>query len=943
MSDFPGARWWRFDFHTHTPASADYGKGPKHVDLQKLTPEEWLLAYMRAKVDCVAITDHNSGEWVDKLKEALAALELQRHPELRPLALFPGVEITANGGTHVLALFDPAKGAADIQMLLGAVHFGGSPGASSPAAEASVVQIIDEVEKREGVTILAHVDAADGAFKIVGSTLEPILDHPKLLAVELWSEQSQRPAIYEQRRSRFSEVLGSDAHHPSGETGPKFPGSHYTWIKMGKPSIEGLRLALIDGKNFSVRRSEGLDARDDRNKVPQDWITSIQICSARFMGRQKPEELEFSPWLNALVGGRGTGKSSVVHFLRAALRREDDLKRLGGNADPLVIYERFLQVPKTRSADGALQPGTVALVEYHHEGRAFRISWRQDGAPPSVEEWASGTWKAASSQDVRTRFPVRILSQGHVIALADGRGDALLAMIDEAIGTHEWQPRFDAAETKFLQLRAKRRDSAKRLGERDRVQGELEDVVRKIAKFEESQHAAVLREYQRRTRQAREIAAQKLRVEGVTKQVAGLAQEIVLPDIPEGTFDAADAVDQGATKAAERLHAAVSKAAVTVKGASEALGTAGRLFASDPDLEPWNVAVAGAEKKHQALLAALKTQGVEDPSQYARLVQDRHRLEAIGAELTSLEAQQKSLDKQAVQALDDLRKLRRELQEMRRRFLDETLSSSEYVRIRLQPYGREPKALEESLRKVLGTGEDKFGADIFTEATDTQPATGMIAELVKGLPEPRGTKATDLEPAQYAAEGRLKRIREVVERCALGAKELGGHFCNFLKREQDQRPETIDRTLAWFPEDGLAIEYRRGDDQGFQPITQASAGQKAAAMLAFLLAYGDEPIVLDQPEDDLDNHLIYDLIVSQIRQTKRRRQIIVVTHSPNIVVNGDAEMIHALDFTQSECRVTQRGALQEKTVRDEICRVMEGGREAFERRFRRLRWEAGHV
>ena len=133
------------------------------------------------------------------------------------------------------------------------------------------------------------------------------------------------------------------------------------------------------------------------------------------------------------------------------------------------------------------------------------------------------------------------------------------------------------------------------------------------------------------------------------------------------------------------------------------------------------------------------------------------------------------------------------------------------------------------------------------------------------------------------------------------------------------------------------MEYSpAGDGTDFRSIGQASAGQRAAAMLAFLLAHGDEPLVLDQPEDDLDNHLIYDLVVRQMRENKRRRQIIVVTHNPNIVVNGDAEMLHALDFQNGQCIVTQSGSLQDPAMREEVCRIMEGGREAFERRYRRL-------
>jgi Predicted metal-dependent phosphoesterases (PHP family) len=63
MSTWNGARWWKFDFHTHTPASKDYGKGPDQAQLGLRTPREWLLDFMRAGIDCVAVTDHNSGAW----------------------------------------------------------------------------------------------------------------------------------------------------------------------------------------------------------------------------------------------------------------------------------------------------------------------------------------------------------------------------------------------------------------------------------------------------------------------------------------------------------------------------------------------------------------------------------------------------------------------------------------------------------------------------------------------------------------------------------------------------------------------------------------------------------------------------------------------------------------------------------------------------------------
>ena len=111
---------------------------------------------------------------------------------------------------------------------------------------------------------------------------------------------------------------------------------------------------------------------------------------------------------------------------------------------------------------------------------------------------------------------------------------------------------------------------------------------------------------------------------------------------------------------------------------------------------------------------------------------------------------------------------------------------------------------------------------------------------------------------------------------------------------------------------------------------EGSPGQRTAALLAFLLSYGDEPLILDQPEDDLGNLLIYDLIVTQLRNMKRSRQIVVVTHNANIVVNGDAELVVALAPYNGETKKEWNGSFQEKEVREAICAIMEGGTKAFE-------------
>src|SRR5690606_30738471 len=180
---YPGSGWWKFDFHTHTPASSDFGKGPDQAALRQMSPKEWLLGFMRAEIDCVAVTDHNSGEWIDRLKQALTELKAESHPEFRKLTLFPGVEITANGGVHVLAIFDTGSTGTDIAKLLGAVKYNGEAGESTVAANCSTIEVVEAIAKANAIPILAHADSHSGAFKVLnGNTLAPLLDSPALVA-----------------------------------------------------------------------------------------------------------------------------------------------------------------------------------------------------------------------------------------------------------------------------------------------------------------------------------------------------------------------------------------------------------------------------------------------------------------------------------------------------------------------------------------------------------------------------------------------------------------------------------------------------------------------------------------------------------------------------------------------------------------------------------------
>ena len=933
---YPGARWWKFDLHAHTPASSDYGKGAQQAALREISKKEWLLGFMRAGVDCVAVTDHNSGDWIDALKDALRELETEMHPDFRPLRLFPGVEITASTGTHVLGILDVDTTSADIASLLGGVGYRGQRGACDTVAEANARGVAEAIGKAGGIPILAHVDRPSGAWELPGNALTPLLDTPGLFAIEVVDPGSAKPDLYRQRKLAWAEVLGSDSHHPTGSDGACFPGSHYTWVKMAAPSLEGLRLALMDGGGFSVRRSDESQPFDPW-VLPEHFVEAIEIEGARYMGRGSPATFAFNPWLNALVGGRGTGKSTVLHTLRLVAGREPELMNLDEASEPRRTFERFNHVPAHRMDKGGLEKETKIRWTVMRDGVRHRIQWSAGGRDVTVEEQQNDNWKPSSVQAVTLdRFPLRLFSQGQIAALSGENQQALMHLIDEAAGVDPHRKNLNAARDAFRALRARIRELEGKLSQRGNVNVRLQDVERKLKRFEEAGHSNVLTTYRLRRRQDAEVQRQIDEAAAIAERIEATAATLQPEDVPGDLLDTDVEEERHVVELLESLATAVRNTAGNLRESARELREFVSARRGDLNKSAWRAAAQEASDAYSDLVGALRSEGVSDPSEYGRLAQERQLLDTETMRLESIREELDQLEIRMDAQLTKVEAARRDVSRARDEFLERTLSQNNFVRIRSLMYGNDPRVIERSLREALDVRDDRFAGDILV-MEDDRPTGGVVSDLLRELPA---------APAQRAAEfeRRIARLKDRLTRACGGAGDFGGHFNNHLARESERKPEVLDNLLTWFPEDGLSVEYSRaGDGQDFRPITQASAGQRSAAMLAFLLAHGAEPLVLDQPEDDLDNHLIYDLIVRQIRENKVRRQIIVVTHNPNIVVNGDAEMLHALDFVQGQCLVMEKGSLQDAAMRDEICRVMEGGREAFGRRYRRLGQEPVRV
>ncbi|HOL30556.1 MAG TPA: hypothetical protein PK052_01115, partial [Anaerohalosphaeraceae bacterium] len=130
------------------------------------------------------------------------------------------------------------------------------------------------------------------------------------------------------------------------------------------------------------------------------------------------------------------------------------------------------------------------------------------------------------------------------------------------------------------------------------------------------------------------------------------------------------------------------------------------------------------------------------------------------------------------------------------------------------------------------------------------------------------------------------------------------------------------------------IELKDGDE--FKNSLTLSTGQKCTTILPILLLDSDNPLLVDQPEDNLDNRFIYDTVVDSIRRVNKRRQIILITHNPNIPVLGEASQVFVLTSNGQHARVLNQGSVD--ACKEEIINLLEGGRDAFIQRKQRYNY-----
>ena len=901
-----GAKWWKFDFHTHTPASNDFGKGD--LAQKDLSPEDWLLAFMKAEIDCVAVTDHNSGEWIDLLKSSLEKLKNESHKEYRELYIFPGVEISVNSNCHVLAIFDLNAGTKEITALLGSIGFNSNDfGTSDSVTSDSIEIVLEKIIKSGAIAIPAHTDKVCGLFERTnGRTLAQALKTDGLLAIEVVDQAFVKPTLYSQMGINLTEVVGTDAHTTTQV------GTNFTWVKMHSPSLNALRLALHDGEDGVIRKE---DAVNNPNTITNRYfIRSISVDKAYKAGRSAPMTVKFSPWLSSIIGGRGCGKSSLINFLRLSLCRHADM--------PEQVQKDFDSFKRVGSREGIgmLTSDTKICVEINKDGSLYAVTWKCNGSLFELQKWIEdkNDWSEPTQiTNVTDLFPVQVFSQKELYGLTDDPSK-LLDIIDSQFDKDAWKARKEELMTKWLSGRFEERDIRKQLAEETNIRAQKKSIEDRIKLYESSDYRETLFQFNTYTSIERFFSDASTSMEAFISSALDLNGKI--PALTPNENVASTLDDQSQVfleKVREKLQIARTKLIELIDVLSEYQG---KTFQQVQQL-PWKDQFEKIKLAYASIIDKTKEHGNET---YETLVQKQHvlneKLNTINLnskKLTYLQQHNNELYKEIIEHENRLRAFR---QTVINRWKSVSDPENPFLIVELNPMSNLDDA-NKTLRDLLRKPGDEFSRYIYQVNAFNGAKEGFLAEL-------------EAEPIQSRWQKREEIIRRLLSATEAEPNGFDRRLIKHIQALRLNTPEDIDRLLIWVPEDEIVLQFAK--DGKAQDIQAGSAGERVAGMLGLLLALNDVPLIIDQPEDDLDTRLISNFVVPTFQKLKRNRQLILVTHNPNIAVNASSDNIVYMNFSSGQIVVAGNDALQDQSIRRAVCEVMEGGREALNRRYFRI-------
>jgi len=985
----PGARWLRCDLHVHTPFDGEkkFGEDIRGAieALRKAKPQrlaeiaERFVAACRsaadgAGVDLVALTDHNSIDGYRYLHAQFDTLARQaRDQELAMPAIRPGVEFSVGGERpiHFLVIFAANTDADAIDGAISHV-FGASdrfdPKSGTPRATG---QSVDEFLTRlyeycrppsgdrrlEFVVLPAHADgrqgisrevvggAAAGGITVATSLWDEMKGHlrqrvitrrdwhgfeasrsfadlPQAFKELLWRWAAARRSedwdtLTEGQKARHREqrywalVQCSDPHRYEAI------GSRYTWLKMEVPDVEGIRLALLDPESRLRHMTDGPPGR------AYPHVERIRIRHTDFF---EDVEIPINPCLTTLIGGRGSGKSTVIEYLRHALdrARKDDLPD-DEPSNVREVVQSVLSAKRERdfgNTKGTLLPDHEISADIVVAERLYRVRRSASGIEivPDPDQPDS----APAPLDARSLVVPRILSQRQIARIArdpaSQRGE-LDALID-ADHLREIENRRRSLTESIAQLQATRTRLTEQGAKLPSVETELQKVRDQIAFVESAGRKEVLARFDGFERERRWI-------EDVRTEVDRLAGEL---DETAATMEGDDSGGAGPPDStptaawlrsvADRVRAAREAGAGALRAQASVLRALRDTIVAE-QAERWQAPYDEARSAYDTLRKEMTARGV-DFAQHEKLLQRRALLER---EVASLQRTAQDLEGVA-RKVRDVRLQLVETHEQRlgaRRERARALEDMD-ADVRLDVLGFRDREDFESRREQWFGGAGLQERDWVALCDHVFVSNGQVPDRIRDLVD-----AMRADVQATASRGASLGPEESQVASLVGADRLTRNFFNALGRRDRVRLDEIERFL---PEDLVEARVRAADGS-FKTIETGSVGEKSTAILSLLLSAGDQPIIIDQPEDDLDNQYVYNVVVDLLRRRKFSRQVIIATHNANIPVNGDAELIVALGVKDRLGVVLGAGSIDRPDIKDLVSVIMEGSAEAFRLRHER--------
>ncbi len=870
------SRFHLCDLQVHTSADSHhkYGDvGGREPNVEFAT--RLIEAHAKAGVTVVAVSDHNRVDWYPVLKEA---------GDANGVFVFPAMEFSVNR-CHLLAIWDRTDLGFEMaqQFLTTLWKPGEDPflpnGDPRPVGNGQVIEIAERAREHKALVIAPHATARNIGFFGSGvcTNRAEVIRAGVISAYDVWGNSS-------------ADVLGN----PASDFGDLIPtwmisgdtrslddvGARAVYLKLGKnPTLEGIRQAFLM-PDTRVRFPEHLRDRWGRTRhvrfieSPEpDWPRIERVTIAG--GFHDGLDVELGPGLNAVIGGKGTGKSTLIEILRYALHA-------GEHSSPDAEGNRKQN----------FKANAEATVVYRSDHGDYQVKRTGSGDPAALTRGGERL-----SLDVAKRVTIRVFGQRELQTLA-ARDDVLREFVAAQSGS-AWEAIVVEERESLTTLRQvnSKIDSLEAsldgLDDDEQELADLDDRLRIAVDMGVSDLAEQLSTLASANAAIDEMLAWPKAIEAIASSLRDQMPPPTAPESPSNRSQFTDALSE--------LGAVVEATSQTIE---DALASTEATLAAASGV--WRTEFESDRSDIESQLAAA---GFPDPRELGNSQRRQQELRTRLAGLPNLRAELGEAKGKRTGFLDaqaDIRRRKSRIVEDAARALDSAVGRR--VRIRVDPLGDKSE-----LRQIL------------EQATQGQ---SVRSEQLKRLAAAHSPSAI-----AQAISGGASEVE------ALGCSAATASKLSALGPADVRRIEEADTP------DKITVEVNLADrdrDENWQDVSEVSPGQRATALLALALAGGTEPLLIDQPEDDLDNRYIYEEVVSVLADVCHRRQVIVATHNANIPILGDAEMLVALDAEAERGRVLAYGGLEDAEVAEWARRILEGGEEAFDARHRRYQAARPH-